>query len=152
MSREFTSDWLRHYQMKTAKQHNAELIGEAGPISDPLGPLKSQLDYVPAKRVRQSSKPLMNKTELRWAAELKARQIGYVLEQAITLRLDPPFKSYRPDIAVVCAGEVRFWEVKAPHRFAQKGIAKAALAAKTYPQFEFTLAMWDGKRWEETKL
>lgn len=28
MSREFNSEWLRNWQMKTAKQHNADLVGE----------------------------------------------------------------------------------------------------------------------------
>jgi len=64
MSREFNSDWLRNYQMKTAKQHNAELVGEAGPITDPLGPLKSQLDYAP-KEI-ELHKEIMDWCDAQW--------------------------------------------------------------------------------------
>jgi hypothetical protein len=77
---------------------------------------------------------------------------GGLLEQAITLRLDAPFRSYRPDFAFTNAQQLWLVEVKGPHRFREKGIAKAALAAKTYPMFTFLLAEWDGKQWKETVL
>ena len=99
------------------------------------------------------TKPLLNKTEQRWLAVLRSRNYGPILEQAITLRLDSPFKSYRADLATFENGQLVLWECKAPHRFARAGIAKAACAAKTYPSFKFVLAMWDTKTgWKETVL
>lgn len=96
-------------------------------------------------------KALLNKTEKRWCAVLEGR--GYkVMKQAITLRLDPPFSSYRPDLACFEEGQLVVWEVKAPHRFARAGIAKAACAAKTYSCFTFKLAMWTKEGWKESVL
>ena len=97
-------------------------------------------------------KPLSNKTESRFKAILQSRQYNPIWEQAITLKLDAPFKSYRPDYAVLRNGVVMLFEVKARHRFARAGIAKAALAAKTYPQFQFVLAMWEDGKFTETVL
>ena len=93
----------------------------------------------------------MNKTESRYCIILEARGLK-VLMQAITLRLDPPYKSYKPDLAYLGQFGLTFVEVKGPHRFREKGIAKVALAAKTYPQFRFELADWTGDRWVETVL
>lgn len=106
----------------------------------------------PAEAASQTPKaPLLNKTEKRWCSVLEAR--GYkVMKQAITLKLDPPFTSYRPDLAVLEVDMLVFYEVKAPHRFARAGIAKAACAAKTYPGFTFRLAMWTKEGWKESVL
>lgn len=105
----------------------------------------------PKPKAPKAPKPLCNKTESRWYGVMVARGYAGILAQAITLRLDPPFKSYRPDFFYIGPnGGWRFVEVKAQHRFAEKGIAKAALAAKTYPQFTFELAMWKNKQWHES--
>lgn len=111
--------------------------------------------HQPPKRIRQSTKPLLNKTEQRYCDLLEARGCGPIFKQAFTLRLDPPYKSYKPDLAYF--GDkgfiaLTFVEVKGPHRFRKAGIAKAALAAKTYPQFRFELADWTGKEWKESVL
>ena len=104
------------------------------------------------KRIRQDSKPLMNNTEQRCRQLLASRGVVGIMQQAITLRLDPPFKSYRPDLAYLGACGLVFVEAKGQHRFRRAGIAKAALAAKTYPQFRFELFEWDGKAWKESVL
>ncbi len=112
----------------------------------------------PPKRIRQSTKPLLNVTEQRYCNILEScgRQCSPVFKQAFTLRLDPPYKSYTPDLAYFSHGNgypaLTFVEVKGPHRFRKAGIAKAALAAKTYPQFRFELADWDGKQFKESVL
>ena len=106
----------------------------------------------PPKRLQQTSKPLLNQTEERYLGMLKSMGYSTIFVQAITLRLDPPFKSYRPDLAYFHQYALVFVEVKGPHRFREKGIAKAALAAKTYPQFRFELAEWTGKEWKESVL
>lgn len=99
-----------------------------------------------------SSRPRLNKTELRWLAILENRGHKPIWQQAITLALDPPFRSYRPDLAYIRGTYLTLVEVKGPHRFREKGIAKAALAAKTYPQFRFELAEWTGNSWKESVL
>jgi len=110
------------------------------------------------KRIRQSTKPLLNKTEQRCYDMLVGRgpgkNYGKIFKQAFTLRLDPPYRSYTPDLAYIrdVSGDLVFIEVKGPHRFRKAGIAKAALAAKTYPQFRFELFEWAKGEWKESVL
>ncbi len=112
-------------------------------------PVKVEL---PPKRIRQSAKPLLNRTEQRYCDRLEGCGVK-VFKQAITLRLDPPYKSYKPDLAFVSdVFGLVFVEIKGPHRFRRAGIAKAALAAKTYPQFRFELADWVNGEWKESVL
>ncbi len=107
----------------------------------------------PAVKRRAISLRGLNKTEARYRDLLKARGRTLILEQAITLSLDPPFRSYRPDLAFIDpAGALWLYEVKGPHRFRRAGIAKVALAAKTYPMFQFILAEWTKEGWKETSL
>lgn len=122
---------------------------------DALAPEHTNRPVGPAEGASPSPgvpKPLLNKTEQRCCDHLESNGFR-VRKQAITLRLDPPYKSYRPDLAYVSViyGLI-FVETKGPHRFREKGIAKAALAAKTYPEFRFELWDWDGKKWKTTVL
>jgi hypothetical protein len=117
-----------------------------------LKPHTTDAAFAPAKRIRQSDKPLMNLTEQKCQALLECRGVVGIMQQAITLRLGPPFKSYRPDLAYLGASGLVFVEAKGQHRFRRAGIAKVALAAKTYPQFRFELFEWDGKAWKESVL
>lgn len=115
-------------------------------------------DTLEGIKTPKQPKARLNKRETLCKAILVSRGITEIMEQAITLRLDPPFKSYTPDLAYwdrgVWQGHGRLIlvEVKGPHRFRRAGIAKAALAAKTYPQFHFELFDWDGKQWKESVL
>jgi len=110
------------------------------------------------KRIRQSTKPLLNKTEQRCYDMLinrgPGKNYGKIFKQAFTLRLDPPYRSYTPDLAYIrdVSGDLVFIEIKGPHRFRRAGIAKAALAAKTYPQFRFELFEWANGEWKESVL
>lgn len=97
----------------------------------------------PKKRIR---KPLLNQTETYCLMQLEANGHRNIMKQAITLRLDPPFKRYTPDLAYMQGTYLTLIEVKGPHRFREKGIAKAALAAKTYPMFRFELWDWNKDR------
>lgn len=102
----------------------------------------------------KAPKPLLNKLESAWLAWFKATHAEVVLTQAITLRLDPPFTSYRPDFAYMdlSHGELVLVEVKGQHRFREKGIAKVALAAKTYPLFTFVLYERVDGYWKSTVM
>lgn len=124
--------------------------GDAGPESGSNS--NARVAAKRSKRIRQSSKPLLNKLEEKCKELLKDRGIVGILEQAITLKLDTPFRSYRPDLAFLDRSGLTFIEVKGPHRFRRAGIAKVALAAKSYPQFRFVLFDWIGDRWKEVVL
>jgi hypothetical protein len=132
-----------------AANRNCSLKPGDGPASSLVCAAKPSQN---PRNERPARPPILNKTERRFRDILLARNYAPVLEQAITLRLDPPFTSYRPDLAVFELGKFVFWEVKAPHRFARAGIAKAACAAKTYPRLTFRLAMWTAQGWKETTL
>ena len=109
----------------------------------------------PTPKRRAISLRGLNKTETRYRDLLRARGETTILEQAITLALDPPFRSYRADLVTVDLegeGILHFYEVKGNHRFKRAGIAKVALASKTYPFFTFFLAEWTKEGWKETVL
>ncbi len=105
-------------------------------------------------KTMEVARAILNKTETRARDILRARQYSPIWEQAITLKLDPPFKSYRPDLAHMStlSDVLTLIEVKGPHRFRRAGIAKAALAAKTYPQFRFELWDWKDGQFKVTIL
>jgi hypothetical protein len=158
MSREFNSDWLRNYQMKTAKQHNAELVGEAEVITDPLAPLKSQLDY-PAKRVRQSTKPLMNKLETEFYERIRNLYPNFppVRCQAKRFKLGNGIW-YRPDFtasqwpAPTGPAVETAWEVKGPHAF-RGGLENLKVAAGLYPEICWLLVWKDSTgQWNEQRI
>ena len=132
----------RNHEVEQGSKNGTKTGGDLGAKPQ----THSRIDDRPARRSR-----LLNKTEQRWCNVLEYG--GYqVLKQAITLGLDPPFTSYRPDLAYFKGNSLTFVEVKGPHRFREKGIAKAALAAKTYPMFRFELAEWTGEGWKESLL
>jgi hypothetical protein len=155
---QFTPDWLRNYQMKTARQHNAELVGEAGPITDPCGPLKSQLDY-PTKRVRQSAKPLMNKLETEFYERIKDAFPNFppIRIQAKTYRIANGLR-YTPDFTAspwpANCGPARetAWEVKGPWA-TEDSIVKLKAAAATFPEVCWLLVWKDSTgQWNEQRI
>lgn len=107
-------------------------------------------------------KPLLNKTETLWKAELERRGHKIILVQAVTLRLGDRL-SYRPDLATVDADvtasggiwpgfRMTCYETKAPHRFATAGVTKIKAAAKQYPFIRFVLVMRDKGQWTEREI
>lgn len=143
--------------MKTIPQNVSESVRRINPHLYAPGTIahaatNSFLGQIEAENPRKprAPKPLLNQTEARYCTILESQGLK-VLKQAITLHLDPPFKRYTPDLAYVSNGLVLL-EVKGSHRFREKGIAKAALAAKTYPEFRFELAEWTGSEWKVSVL
>ena len=140
-------DFNPRLQAQIREQLLGEKVGKPNRFQEGLAPVPAG-----SNPARPTLKPLLNKTETRCRDLIRARGYDPILEQAITLRLDPPFKSYRPDLAYVGVTGLTLVEVKAPHRFARAGIAKAALAAKTYPMFRFELFMRTKNGWQESVL
>src|SRR6185369_15972416 len=92
--------------------HRADQAQNA--ITNPLGPLKSQLDFAPAKRVRQSSKPLMNKLETEFYERI-CNLFPNVRCQAKRYRLGNGVW-YKPDFTISgCGFTETAWEVKGPY-------------------------------------
>ena len=122
----------------------------------PIAQMKAAgLDQTPPKkRLRQSTKPLMNKLEAEFYGHLTRTLLpSMVLVQAISLRLGNGI-SYRPDFftpTVACMGDYHFgtfYEVKGPKVF-RGGFENLKVAAHTYPFFVFALVWLDDGQWQE---
>lgn len=92
----------------------------------------------PAKRIRQSSAPLMNKLETEFYATL--HEFENVMIQALRFKLGNGIW-YKPDFCTIFAGVVHCWEVKGPHSF-RGGMENLKVAAGLYPQIRWIL-VWD---------
>jgi len=100
-----------------------------------------------AKRIRQSSKPIMNKLEQefvdflksRWREELENK----IYTQAITFKLANGVR-YSPDVVLL----PNCYEVKGPH-FRDDAIVKLKVAASAYPTLNWCLVWKENGEWRE---
>ncbi len=115
-------------------------------------------DGKPPKRLRQSSKPLMNKLEAAWLAELERRHPGVVIwKQALRWKLGNGIW-YKVDFAAFVGWtqkptELTCWEVKGPHAF-RGGFENLKVAASLYPEVRWVL-VWKDKAtgaWQEQEV
>ncbi len=106
----------------------------------------------PPKRIRQSTKPEMNKLESEFMAYLKAFYPSWTFHpQALRFKLGNGIW-YKPD--VVCCnfdGKVACWEVKGP--FAHRGgFENLKVAAHKYPEIKWTLVWKENHRWVDQPI
>jgi|ERR1041384_4049024 hypothetical protein len=107
----------------------------------------------PAKRIRQSAKPL-NKLEREFEQRLRDRHSGVVMTQAITFRLANGVR-YTPDFIVFdqwnlggeLAYELTAYEVKGFMR--DDANVKLKVAASAFPQICWNLAWKENREWKE---
>jgi len=156
--------------------HRADQAQNA--ITNPLGPLKSQIDYAKAptvlaaassgsvivtqvinKRVRQSSKPLMNKLETEFYERIRNLYPNFppVRCQAKTYRIANGLR-YTPDFTAspwpANCGPARetAWEVKGPWA-TEDSIVKLKAAAATFPEVCWLLVWKDSTgQWNEQRI
>lgn len=107
----------------------------------------------PAKRIRQSSKPLLNKLEQEWFDVLLIRYPSHakaIRPQTIRFKLGNGIW-YKPDIWCPTLGTWGCcWEVKGPHSF-RGGIENLKVAASLYPEIKWVL-VWKDKGWQEQEV
>lgn len=102
------------------------------------------------KRVRQSSKPLMNKLESEFYLELQRDWPGYsILVQAMKLRLANGVWLC-PDF-VVCGVRLKMFEVKGPHMWEDAAV-KLKFAATAYRDFDWLLVWKKDGDWHEQEI
>jgi len=142
-------------QMKTAAQHNAEVCGDAyvkpepQPTGDwPIHPAK------PPKRIRQSSKPLLNKLETEYLAVLartEAVRPETIVAQGMRFQLGNGIW-YKPDFSCLSKGG-SMWaiEVKGPHAF-RGGFENLKVAAHLYPWINWQLAWKVKSQWNHQTI
>lgn len=107
----------------------------------------------PSARVRQDSKPLMNKLESDWFEQLKRQpevQQQTLRAQAKRYKLANG-AWYKPDITAYHEGRETAWECKGPKQM--KGMARGMLtikvAAHQWPEVEFRLVWRQAGRWHQ---
>lgn len=100
----------------------------------------------PKKRIRQSSKPLMNKLETEWLRELEVGGVRRIRPQAITFRLANGLR-FTPDFTGWQGDDLVAWEVKGPYA-REDSLVKLKVAAATYPDVIWRLVWKDEqKQW-----
>jgi hypothetical protein len=108
------------------------------------------------KTLTKTKRPLLNRTESLWKAELERRGHNAIYAQSITLRLGDDCR-YLPDLVTITpaldgAFSMTCYETKAPHAFRKAGIVKIKAAAKQYPFIRFVLVMRDKSNWTEKEI
>ena len=118
--------------------------GEAGKS----GKTEEQATTRPS-RIRQSSKPLLNKLETEWYHILK-RSCGPdvpVFSQAIRFRLGNGIW-YKPDFIVLGIAGFYGYEVKGPHAF-RGGFENLKVCANLYREIKWYLVWKEGGEWKQ---
>lgn len=136
--------------MDEVEAHNAKV--HAGQM--PLAPPPPFLGVAKGNRVRQSSKPLMNKLESDCFAMLAATGLFDRLRaQAKRFRLGNGIW-FKVDITGIDTRDGRdtAWEVKGPHAW-QSGIQPLKVAAGLYPEIRWLL-IWKGEKgaWKQQEI
>lgn len=128
-----------------------------GVVPDPdlatssFGEVLGTLQSVKAsKRLRQSSKPLMNQLEAEYfnVLKLKFGERDIIIPQSVRIKLGNGIW-YKPDFYFYPR---HFIEVKGPHSF-RGGFENLKVAASKYPQFTFWL-VWKDKElgWQTQEI
>jgi hypothetical protein len=117
-----------------------------GPVAAPTASTSPEAPAKPPKRIRQSSKPLMNKLETEFHAELCSRFPDVPIRcQAMTLRLANGLR-YTPDF-VVFNHWLAAYEVKGPW-IDGDSVPKLKMAAAMFPDVGFWLVWKDAGKWQ----
>lgn len=104
----------------------------------------------PAKRVRQSSKPLMNKLETEFFERVKDRSYRNTYPQAITFRLANGVR-YTPDLCVIGAAGIDCFEIKGKKMW-DDAIVKIKVAATIYPRIHWWMVWKKEGVWMEQEI
>lgn len=100
----------------------------------------------PGKRIRQSTKPLMNKLEREFYNQLPGKD--HIMVQAVRFRLANGLW-YKPDF-VLWAAQIAY-EVKGPHAF-RGGFENLKMAAATYPGIVWILVWKENGEWRNQRV
>jgi len=106
-------------------------------------------DYIPPdppkpRRIRQSTKPLMNKLEGEWLA-FYGKWFPVIYPQSIRFKLANGVW-YKPDF--IALKEMTCWEIKGPHAF-RGGFENLKVAAHQYTEFKWVLCWKADGGWKE---
>ena len=120
------------------------------PLTSPLregGAAGKPVAAVGACRIRQDTKPLMNKLEAAWLSEVLKRTNPSARPQALKFRLGNGI-AYKPDFVDFTGETVTCWEVKGPHAF-RGGFENLKVAAAAYPEIRWVLVWKVAGEWQQ---
>lgn len=109
--------------------------------------------FLKSTRLRQSTKPLMNKLETDFFEMMKRKHPGWKLHpQAITLRIGNGIR-IKPDFFAITPLGMTCWETKGKWVDGDS-FGKLKMAATTYPEITFWLAWREGRTgsWEMQRI
>jgi len=132
----------KHGQPQTADQMRAEVIGhyKFTPNQSP-----------PKKRIRQDTKPLMNKLEREWFNVLSGMASTKNLRaQALRFKLANGLW-FKVDITCEVDGKMTCFEVKGPFAF-RGGFENLKSAATLFAEWDWFLVWKDGGQWKTQKI
>ena len=98
------------------------------------------------KRIRQSTKPLLNKLEQEFLERLEMTLNVKVYPQSMRFMLARGLW-YKPDFVILSPHFMAF-EVKGPHAF-RGGFENLKMAAHQYPQIHWRLVWKENNQWQE---
>lgn len=154
----------KHHLSEATKRRNPHLFVNPAPdqtaspeikaayIESGAGEIRKMASAENKKRLRQSSKPLMNKLEAEWLEMLKKLYAPPIRAQALTFRIANGLR-FTPDFTYVkSSGHHCADEVKGPHAW-DDAKAKLKMAASVYPEWCWRL-VWKDKagQWQTQEI
>lgn len=100
----------------------------------------------PTKRIRQSTKPLLNKLEQEWFDYATAIYHERIMPQSLGFRLGNGVV-YWPDF--VSHSFTHAWEIKGRQPIQDDSVVKIKVAARLYPQIKWSLVWKEGGHWKD---
>jgi len=134
-------------QLTTAAAHNASQTGhyQLNPSNNPM------VECAPTgKRIRQESKPLLNKLETDFWKEFLEFRYPKARAQALRFKLGNGIH-YKPDFVDLSVQPVKAWEVKGPHAF-RGGFENLKVAAHQYPEVRWILVWQQDGEWKQQEV
>jgi len=136
---------------ETLRKLNPHLYGSDAAKSVEAAVLVDRLLKVAKKRLRQDTKPLMNKLEQDLFNYLQRLYPKVKLHaQAKKFRLANGLW-YKPDLTAVLDGQETAWEAKGPHAF-RGGFENLKFAATAWPEVNWILIWKNDDGWRSQKI
>lgn len=132
---------------ESTKRRNPHLYQP--PMSKGIGMYELAMEH--RKRIRQSTKPILNKLEQEYFERLQLTfPKSKIHAQSMRFKLGNGIW-YKPDLAAFACGTLMCWEVKGPHAF-RGGFENLKVAASLYTDIEWTLVWKDNGEWQSQKV
>ena len=134
------------------KRRNPHLYTSQGkPLAQVFLEEMGCLEPPAGKRLRQQTKPLLNKLETEWLGRLRMMHPDADIQsQAIRFRIANG-QWYKPDFVVAVGGRWTAWEVKGPKSW-RGGFENLKSAATRWPQVRWVLVWKEGGNWRQQEV